>query len=84
MSKIKKPFFQTRIGKAIKGALRELPIVGGAIDNINSPDSGQGKLDKSTAVGQAIIGGVILLAALQGFGVINLPPELLQTILDLF
>lgn len=82
--KTKKPFFQTRIGKVLKGAASGLPFVGGAMANINSEDSGKGKIDKDTAFGQILVGGVILLVLLQALGLINISPELLQSLIDQF
>ena len=82
--KDKKPFWQTRIGKIVKGGVREIPFVGGTIDNVNSEDSGKGKIDKDSLIGQIVVGGVVLLIILQSFGVISISSDLLQSLIDLF
>lgn len=78
-SKTKKPFGQTKIGGVLKGlgsgllkgAIREIPIIGGLIDNKNSPTGGEGKLVKNELAGQIVVGGLMLLIILESLGVIK-------------
>ncbi len=71
----KKKFKETTVGKVlggvIRGAIRELPIVGGVIDNFQSPEGGTGQLKGSELTGQILAGGVVLLSLLHGLGLIE-------------
>lgn len=75
MTTEKKKFKDTKIGKllkgVLKGAVREIPLVGGAIDNMNSEEGGKGVLVKSELTGQLIVGAIVLFGLLAAFGVLS-------------
>jgi hypothetical protein len=75
MQKEEKRFGQTKIGQflkgLLKGAVREIPILGGAIDNMNSETGGKGKVVTNELTGQLIIGAIVLFGVLAAFGVLS-------------
>ena len=75
MKKEKKPFGQTKIGgilkSVLKGAVSEIPFVGGTIENVLSEEGGKGKLEKTKFAGQLIVGGIVVIALLEAFKVIQ-------------
>lgn len=83
----KKPFKDTRFGKFLRGIVRDLPLIGGIKDHLESTDpadgGAKGKLDGATLSGQivAVLLPALALAEYLGY----LPPwlhDLIQTILD--
>jgi len=77
------------IGNVLKGALREIPVVGGVIGNIESPDGGVGKIEKSQLAGQIIAGGFVAITVMYGLGWINttafeLIVEVIKNVSDAF
>jgi len=71
----KKKFKDTTVGRllggVVRGAIRELPIVGGVIDNFKSLEGGVGNIKGSELTGQILAGGVVLLSLLHGLGFIE-------------
>jgi hypothetical protein len=80
---MKKKFKDSLVGRIttgiLKGAVRELPIVGGMMDHAASPvdGGGVGKYSKTVLVGQISAGLIILSFVLHGAGYLN------QTAIDL-
>lgn len=60
----KKPFKETKLGKFLRGIIREIPLVGGIKDHVNSADPAdggeKGKLDK-TELGGQIVGAILVI-----------------------
>ncbi len=71
----KKKFNETTVGRVLggvlRGAVRELPLVGGVIDNIQSPEGGTGRIKASELTGQIIAGGIVLISLLRGLEIIE-------------
>lgn len=72
----KKPFKETWLGRLVRGFVRDLPLIGGIKDHLDSTDPAdggeKGKLDKVTLTGQimAILLPALALAEYLGY----LPP----------
>lgn len=85
----KKPFKETKLGKFLRGIVREIPLVGGIKDHVQSIDPAdggeKGKLDKTELTGQLIAAAIVILPILKTFDlvpgwVIDLIHEALQHI----
>lgn len=72
---MKKPFKDTKAAEilsgVLRGAIREIPVVGGVLDNIQNPSNGEGNIDKNQLAGQIIMGGIVLSTVLFGLGVVE-------------
>lgn len=83
----KKPFKQTRLGKFLRGFLREVPLVGGLRDHASSTDPAdggeKGKLDRAELGGQVIGAALVILPILHTLGILpKWAIELIQSILE--
>jgi hypothetical protein len=87
--KMKKPFKETKVGKFLRGIVREIPFIGGIKDHVNSTDPAdggeKGKVDKTELTGQIVGALVVILPILNTLGllpgwVIDIIQQILENI----
>jgi hypothetical protein len=83
---MKKPFKNTKLGKFLRGFVREVPLVGGLKDHAQSEDprdgGEKGKLDKSELMGQLVAAGLVIVPILKTLDLLPAPiAELIEQIL---